>query len=134
MKKYYGLQLIRVFFLAIAVIVCIIAIGAIGYIVSQVMFDEQALDVIQLLAILVFGGLIALVFYVLSQLIDLQMQSYEVSWKLLEQIHKANELNSKTVDLLNKQMKMIRNLKSYDGDDIAISVQSQIEERRAKLE
>lgn len=134
MKKYYGLQMIRVFFLAIAVIVCITAIGAIGYIVSQVMFDGQALDVIQLLAILVFGGLIALVFYVLSQLIDLEIQNYEASWKLIEQIYKANELNSKTVELLNKQMKMIRNLKNYEGDDVEVNVQSQIAQRKAKLE
>jgi hypothetical protein len=134
MRKYYGLQLIRVFFLGVALVVCISSIGAIGFIVSQIMFNGQTLDVIQLWAILVFGGLIALVFYVLSQLIDLQMQSYETSWKLLEQIHKANELNAKTVELLNKQMKMIRGLKNYEGEEVEVDVRAQIEQRRSRLE
>jgi ABC-type bacteriocin/lantibiotic exporter with double-glycine peptidase domain len=134
MKKYYGLQLIRVFFLAVALIVCITSIGAIGYIVAQVVLANQVLDVILLLAILVFGGLLALVFYVLSQLIDLQMQNYEASWKLLQQIAKANELNTKTVELLNKQMRMMSGMKKYEGEDISVEVQHQIKQRRTRLE
>lgn len=134
MKKYYGLQLIRVFFLGVALVICITAIGAIGYIVAQIVFTEQILDIVLLLSILIFGGLIALVFYVLSQLIDLQMQNYEASSKLLEQIHKANQLNTKTVELLNKQMRMMRGMNDYEGEDIPVTVEHQIEKRRSQLE
>lgn len=134
MKKYYGLQLIRVFFLGVAFVVCITAVGAIGYIVAQVVLANQVLDIILLLSILIFGGLIALIFYVLSQLIDLQMQNYEASSKLLEQIYKANELNAKTVELLKKQMQMMRGMNNDEGEDIIVNVEHQIKQRRSRLE
>ena len=79
------------------------------------------------------GGLVALLCYAFGQLIDLQLKNYEVSWKLMEQIEEANKLNNRTVQLLNKQLRIMQ-VHFNVSDDIDVKlIEKQIEERRNKL-
>lgn len=133
MNKYYGLRLIRTFFIAASAVISIFTIGTIGGLGGLSILQNQSFDGVQAMMLLVMGGLVALLCYAFGQLIDLQLKNYEVSWKLMEQIQEANKLNNKTVQLLNKQLRIMQ-VNFNVGEDIDVKhIQSQIEERRNNL-
>ncbi|MEO1646799.1 MAG: hypothetical protein AAFR67_16540, partial [Chloroflexota bacterium] len=104
MKKYYGLRMVSIFFLATSIIISISTVATIGAMWGMSIFGEADFNNIQALVTLIGGGMLALIFYAFGQLIDLQLTNYEASSKLIEQIEYANKLNNKTVQLLNKQL------------------------------
>lgn len=135
MNKYYGLRLIRSFFVAASVIISISTIATIGGLSGLSLLRGEGFDGLGALFALVIGGLIALLCYAFGQLIDLQLNNYEVSWKLMEQIEEANKLNHRTVQLLNKQLRIMYTQYNVDGDiEVDVKkIEQQIAERRSKL-
>ena len=133
MNKYYGLRLIRTFFISASAVISLFTIGTIGGLGGLSIIQGHSFNGIQAIMLLVMGGLVALLCYAFGQLIDLQLKNYEVSWKLMEQIEEANKLNNRTVQLLNKQLRIMQ-VHFNVSDDIDVKlIEKQIEERRNKL-
>jgi|GEM_PF-7073700 len=133
MNKYYGLRLTRTFFIAASVVISISTIATIGGISGLAMLRGEVFNGVQAMIALIVGGLIALFCYAFGQLIDVNIKSYEVSYKLLEQIEEANTLNRKTVHLLNKQLRIMHTGFNLDEDVEVKKIEKQLEERRNNL-
>ena len=86
MKAYYGLRLIRTFFLALAVIICIAAVASLGTLLVIALFSNTPYDFLQAFFILVTSGFIALLCSAFAQMIDLQLQNYEATSKFIEHL------------------------------------------------
>ncbi|MGB7339235.1 MAG: hypothetical protein WBC91_10120 [Phototrophicaceae bacterium] len=133
MNKYYGLRLVRTFFIATSLIICIVTIATIGAVGGLSIINGDEFDPIRALLALVIGGVVALLSYAFGQLIDLNLKNYEVSWQLKEQIEEANRLNNKTVTLLNKQLKMMYTGFDLDQEIEMKKIEQQLKERRSNL-
>lgn len=133
MNKYYGLHLIRIFFIAVSIVISISTIATIGGLSGLAFMQGESFDGIQALIALVVGGLISLFSYAFGQLIDVNLKSYEVSYKLLEQIEEANRLNNKTVNLLNKQLRLMHTGFNVEEEIDVRKIEQQLEERRSNL-
>lgn len=133
MNKYYGLRLIRTFFISASAVISLFTIGTIGGLGGLSIIQGHSFDGMQAMMVLVMGGLIALLCYAFGQLIDLQLKNYEVSWKLMEQIEEANKLNNKTVQLLNKQLRIMQVHFNVSEDIDVKLIEKQIAERRNNL-
>ncbi|MEO1163651.1 MAG: hypothetical protein AAFV98_07715, partial [Chloroflexota bacterium] len=133
MKKYYGLRMVSIFFLATSIIISISTVATIGAMWGMSIFGEADFNNIQALVTLIGGGMLALIFYAFGQLIDLQLTNYEASSKLIEQIEYANKLNNKTVQLLNKQLRIMHVEFDLEKEIDVREVEKQIQERREKL-
>ncbi len=133
MNKYYGLRLIRTFFISASAVISLFTIGTIGGLGGLSIIQGHSFNGIQAIMLLVMGGLVALLCYAFGQLIDLQLKNYEVSWKLMEQIEEANKLNNRTVQLLNKQLRIMQVHFNVSEDIDVKLIEKQIEERRNKL-
>lgn len=133
MNKYYGLRLIRTFFISASAVISLFTIGTIGGLGGLSLIQGHSFDGVQAMVVLVMGGLVALFCYAFGQLIDLQLKNYEVSWKLMEQIQEANKLNNKTVQLLNKQLRIMQVHFNVSEDIDVKLIEKQIEERRNNL-
>ena len=133
MKKYYGLQLIRTFFLAASIVISIVTVASIGTLGAAAMLNEIAFDAIQALTVLISGGLIALLCYAFAQLIDLQLTNYSASAQIFKQMKEANEQNAVIADLLQKQLQIMRLQSNLPQDVDVDAIQKQLEERRKKL-
>ena len=133
MNKYYGLRLIRTFFIAASVVVSISTIATIGGLGGLSLAMGESFDPISALIALIIGGLVALLSYAFGQLIDVNLKSYEVSYKLLEQIEESNRLNHKTVNLLNKQLRIMHNQFNLEEDIDMKKIEKQLDERRSNL-
>jgi len=132
-NKYYGLRLVRTFFIATSLIICIVTIATIGAVGGLSIINGDEFDPIRALLALVIGGVVALLSYAFGQLIDLNLKNYEVSWQLKEQIEEANRLNNKTVTLLNKQLKMMYTGFDLDQEIEMKKIEQQLKERRSNL-
>lgn len=133
MNKYYGLHLIRVIFVAASIVISISTIATIGGLSGLALIQGESFDGIQALIALIIGGIISLLCYSFGQLVDVNLKSYEVSYKLLEQIEEANRLNNKTVNLLNKQLRLMHTEFNLDQEIDVRKIEKQIEERRSNL-
>lgn len=133
MNKYYGLRLICTFFISASAVISLFTIGTIGGLGGLSIIQGHSFNGIQAIMLLVMGGLVALLCYAFGQLIDLQLKNYEVSWKLMEQIEEANKLNNRTVQLLNKQLRIMQVHFNVSEDIDVKLIEKQIEERRNKL-
>jgi predicted Co/Zn/Cd cation transporter (cation efflux family) len=80
-KRYYGLRVISTFYKLLAVLTIVICIGAIGYLAVQFFSLDPSIRpnalkygygewAVQALEIAIGGGLIALTFFVLAQVLD----------------------------------------------------------------
>ncbi|MEL6525331.1 MAG: hypothetical protein AAFQ07_06430 [Chloroflexota bacterium] len=63
----------------------------------------------------------------------INVTNYEASSKLIEQIEYANKLNNKTVQLLNKQLRIMHVEYNLEQEIDVQEVEKQIQERREKL-
>lgn len=133
MNKYYGLHLIRIFFVAASIVISISTIATIGGLSGLALIQGESFDGIQALIALIIGGIISLLCYSFGQLVDVNLKSYEVSYKLMEQIEEANRLNNKTVNLLNKQLRLMHTGFNLDQEIDVRKIEKQIEERRSNL-
>ncbi|GAB5493750.1 MAG: hypothetical protein Phog2KO_39650 [Phototrophicaceae bacterium] len=133
MNKYYGLRLIRTFFISASAVISIFIIGTVGALGGLSILNGATFDGIQAILLVIAGGLVALLSYAFGQLIELQLKNYEVSWKLYEQIQEANKLNNKTVQLLNKQLKIMRLQYNLDEEIDIKHIERQLDDRRNKL-
>ena len=133
MNKYYGLRLIRTFFISASAVISIFIIGTVGALGGLSILNGVPFDGIQAILLVIAGGLVALLSYAFGQLIELQLKNYEVSWKLYEQIQEANKLNNKTVQLLNKQLKIMRLQYNLDEEIDIKHIERQLDDRRNKL-
>lgn len=129
MKPYYGLRLIRTFFLALAIIICIAAVASLGTLFAISLFTESTFDLLQAFFILVTSGFIALLCSAFAQMIDLQLESHAKTEVLEAQLA---EIKAQNTEL----MKLVQNLRvagrlSHEPD--SDMVQQQLEDRRKKL-
>ena len=133
MNKYYGLRLIRTFFISASAVISIFIIGTVGALGGLSILNGVPFDGIQAILLVIAGGLVALLSYAFGQLIELQLKNYEVSWKLYEQIQEANKLNNKTVQLLNKQLRIMHSQYNLDEEIDIKHIERQLDDRRNKL-
>ncbi|MEM9952972.1 MAG: hypothetical protein AAF846_15310 [Chloroflexota bacterium] len=133
MNKYYGLRLVRTFFIALSLVISLSTVATIGAIGGLSVINNTDFDPIQAFFVLVIGGLLALVSYAFGQLIDLNLKNYEVSWQLKEQLEEANYLNKKTVTLLTKQMQVMQVGFDLEQEIDIKKVEQQLEARRRNL-
>lgn len=133
MNKYYGLRLVRTFFIATSLVICIVTISTIGALGGLSIINGEVFDPIRAMLALVIGGVIALLTYAFGQLIDLNLKSYEVSWQLKEQIEEANRLNNKTVTLLNKQLRLMHTGFDLEQEIDMKKIEQQLNDRRSNL-
>ena len=133
MNKYYGLRLIRTFFISASAVISIFIIGIVGALGGLSILNGASFDGVQAILLVIAGGLVALLSYAFGQLIELQLKNYEVSWKLYEQIQEANKLNNKTVQLLNKQLRLMRVQYNLDEEIDVKHIERQLDDRRNKL-
>ncbi len=133
MNKYYGLRLVKTFFLAASVVISISVIATVGGLGGLSFVRGETFDGMQALIALIIGLLLALLCYAFGQLIDLQLKNYEVSWKLMEQIREANKLNNKTVDLLKKQLRILHVTNNIDEEVDVEVIEKQLKKRRENL-
>lgn len=133
MKKYYGLRMVSIFFLATSIIISMSTVATIGAMWGMSIYGEADFNNIQALITLIAGLMSALIFYAFGQLIDLQLTNYEASSKLIEQIEYANKLNNKTVQLLNKQLRIMHVEYNLEQEINVQEVEKQLQERREKL-
>jgi hypothetical protein len=133
MKPYYGLRLIRTFFLSLAIIICIAAVASLGTLFVISLFNKNSFDLLQAFFILVTSGFIALLCSAFAQMIDLQLENYTATQALEAQMNEVKQQNLEVINLLNKQLQLLRlqgNLPQQADLDV---IQQQLEERRKKL-
>jgi hypothetical protein len=133
MKPYYGLRLIRTFFLSLAIIICIAAVASLGTLFVISLFNKNSFDLLQAFFILVTSGFIALLCSAFAQMIDLQLENYTATQALESQMNEVKQQNLEVINLLNKQLQLLRlqgNLPQQADLDV---IQQQLEERRKKL-
>jgi hypothetical protein len=133
MKPYYGLRLIRTFFLALAIIICIVAVASLGTLFAISLFTESSFDMLQAFFILVTSGFIALLCSAFAQMIDLQLESHSKTESLEAELKEIKAQNLQVIGLLEKQLQAMRlrgNLAQEPDLDV---IQQQLEERRKKL-
>lgn len=133
MKPYYGLKLIRTFFLSLAIIICIVAIASIGTLFGVALFNSIPFDPLRAFSILVTGGFIALLCSAFAQLIDLQLENYAATAALAAEMKAVKEQNAEVVKLLAKQMQLLRLQGNLPQDSDLDAIQQQLELRRKKL-
>jgi len=129
MQKYYGLRLLRTFFISLAGLISIVAL------VSAVsMASNGTIDLMQALTIIIVSGIASLFLYAFAQMADLQIKNYQTSWRVLRQIAKANELNSQILEVLEVQLELMKiEFKMGDNNEVN-AILKQIRLRRERLE
>lgn len=133
MKPYYGLRLIRTFFLTLAIIICIVSVASIGTLFGVALFNEMPFDALQAFFVLVTGGFIALLCSAFAQMIDLQLENYAATAALAADMKTVKEQNADVLKLLDKQIQLLRvNGKLAQEPDLDV-IQQQLEQRRKKL-
>ena len=133
MKPYYGLRLIRTFFLSLAIIICIAALASIGTLFAISLFSEADFDLLQSFFVLITSGFIALLCSAFAQMIDLQLESHS---KLLAQEEAIQEMKAQNADvlkLLDKQLQLMRLRGTVSQEPDLDVIQQQLDERRKKL-
>lgn len=117
MRKYYGLKILSVFYKALAMVIAIASIAAVGFMAADVYLANEAIDVmppdtlswtVQALGVLIVGGLGSLTCYVLGQLIDAQVATYHNTAEILQQIHRIERDDKALAQLLDKQIRWLR--------------------------
>jgi len=81
--RYYGLQLISGFYKALSVLTVLVVVGGLGYVSIEAVTSREA-DygdfqwwLPRALLLVIGGGMLALLFYVISQVIDVQLSMNE---------------------------------------------------------
>jgi hypothetical protein len=133
MKPYYGLRLIRTFFLSLAIIICIAAVGSLGTLFVISLFNDGSFDLLQAFFILVTSGFIALLCSAFAQMIDLQLENFDATKALEQQMNETKQQNLEVLNLLNKQLQTLRVQGHLPQDPDLDVIQQQLEERRKKL-
>lgn len=82
-KRFYALRLVSVVYKALALILSLSCIGAVGYVSIQAIqsplsdFYDFQTWVAQTLTLVIGGGMLSLTLFVLAQLIDVQISTHE---------------------------------------------------------
>jgi hypothetical protein len=133
MKPYYGLRLIRSFFLSLAIILCIVSVAAVGALFGFALFNSIPFNAWQAFSILIIGGLIALLSSAFAQLIDLQLENYAAIEALEAEMKEIKAQNAEVLKLLEKQIQGMRLRTGVQQEPDLDVIQQQLEERRKKL-
>jgi hypothetical protein len=100
-KRFYALRIISVFYKALALILVLSCIGAVGYVSVQAIqsplsdFYDFQTWVAQTLTLVVGGGMLSLTLYVLAQLIDVQISTHERLNEIAKALNKTVESTEK---------------------------------------
>ena len=143
MKKspYYGLRVMSVVYKALAVVIALFAIGAVGYIWAEALNNSDvAANAWEIRAIMTLGigGLVALTCYVLSQLIDAQLETLENTQELKETLSTFKNMEAtqaeihRLLKMKTRQTSVTEPLPPLKEEDLA-KIQGQLEERSQKL-
>ena len=121
--RYYGLQLISGFYKALSVLTVLVVVGGLGYVSIEAVTSREA-DygdfqwwLPRALLLVIGGGMLALLFYVISQVIDVQLSMNEK----LSQIAKTLQDNPnalKTYEAMGQKL-------SDEMEKIRVIVQTQ---------
>jgi len=129
MQKYFGLRLLRTFFIALAGLIAIFSLVA-----TATMISNGTIDMMQALAIVLTSGVVSLLLYAFAQIIDIHIRNYQTSWRVLRQTAKANELNNQILQVLGVQLELMK-IEFKMGDDNEVNaIIKQIQLRRERLE
>lgn len=120
-QRYYGLQLIAAIYKILAFLTVILSIGSLGFVGIQFfnLPDYVRMNVLkpdyqigffvyQMLAIIIGGGLLALTFFVIAQVIGLQLAMNDKLRLLVEQSHESDRKVIEAVDILSNELRASR--------------------------
>ena len=136
MRKFFGLKFISSLYKFIALLTALFALVWAALIMGDAYLTTQTVQVslrgdwswpLQAISILIVGGILALTFFVLSEMIDVMLANYEVSREMLDQINKANTLNERLVKSQQRLVKSVR-----DTDSVA-AINEQLAERKTRI-
>jgi hypothetical protein len=133
MKPYYGLRLIRTFFLSLAIIICIVALASIGTFFVISLFTENDFDMLQAFFTLITSGFIALLCSAFAQMIDLQLETHGTMLAQQEEMKEMKAQNAEVLKLLDKQLQLMRLRGTVSQESDLDVIQQQLDERRKKL-
>jgi hypothetical protein len=140
-KPYYGLRLMSFVYQALAVIIAIFSIASVGllwadnYLNGGQLLAGQMHWAIRALLTLGIGGLVALTCYVLSQLIDAQLETLKNTQIINERLATLKNMEATQADILMR----VKALSSGSGrarprtPEEDAMIRSQLDERAQKL-
>jgi hypothetical protein len=99
-KRYYGLRLVSLIYKVLAMLASIFIVSAVAFITIEILNTpmglrtfQRSLDwLIQFASLFIGGGLLALTFYVLAQLVDIQVEQTNHLRHIAKSLSDQNEL------------------------------------------
>jgi hypothetical protein len=129
MRNFYGLRFISTVYKLLAVLTVIFTLVSVSVLMSDVYLTTQTFQLnfangnwnwaMQSFMTLFFGGLLALSFYVLAQMIDLSIDSHQALQRTQGQIEKTNELAQNILELQKKQLRRTYQNAEKEINDVA---------------
>ena len=139
-KPYYGLRLMSLIYQALAVIIAIVSIAAVGFLWADNYLSGGEVIAgairweIRAIMTLGVGGLIALTCYVLSQLIDAQLETLQNTQLIQEQLKTLKHMQATQADILRLlKTRAISTMPTPVKDEDMPRIRYQLEERAQKL-
>jgi hypothetical protein len=124
MRKFYGLKFLSSLYKFIALLTTIFSIVWAGLIMGDAYLTTRSIQIslngdwswgVQATAILVIGGLFALTFFVLAEIIEAILANYDVSRSMMEQLTRSNDLNEKLIKSQQRLVKSVRDTETVRG-------------------
>jgi len=128
MRKFFGLKFIGSLYKLIALLTALFTLVWAALIMGDAYLTTRTISVslngdwswpIQAITVLVVGGILALTFFVFSEMIEVMLANYAVAQDMMEQISKANMLNDR---LLKSQQRLVKSVRDT-GTTVAINQQ-----------
>lgn len=127
MKKHFGLRIMKYFYSALAWVTALSSVASIGVFLADAYFKDSSLDTQRIFLVLIGGGIVAISLYVLSQLIDILLETYRDVHIIAGKLQTANDIDKQTLELLQKHTRMLRALhgasKAEGEEEILVNAQ-----------
>lgn len=140
MRNFYGLRFMSTVYKLLSVLTALISLVAVGVLMSDAFLTTRTFQLdfangdwtwaVQAFMALFLGGLLALTFYVLAQMIDLSVASYRTLQQTQVQIEKSNEV---AYTILELQKKLLRRTSQNAEKEIS-EVEKQIAARKVNIQ
>jgi len=139
MRTFLGLRFMSTVYKLLSVLTALLSLVSVGVLMSDAFLTTRTFQLdfangdwtwaLQAFMALFLGGLLALTFYVLAQMIDLSVASYQALQQTQVQIEKNNELAFAILELQKKQLRRT----SQNAEKEINDVTRQIESRKTNI-
>jgi len=139
MRTFLGLRFMSTVYKLLSVLTALLSLVSVGVLMSDAFLTTRTFQLdfangdwtwaLQAFMALFLGGLLALTFYVLAQMIDLSVASYQALQQTQVQIEKNNELAFAILEFQKKQLRRT----SQNAEKEINDVTRQIEARKTNI-